>query len=701
NIWFNGGQWPLSWTSITNWTARVPLQLGNNQWTVVGVDPQGKLVQGATNTASAVYSGLVVSPAGQVAINEIMYNPLAPGAEYVELYNNSASLSFDLSGWKVNGVGYIFPSGALIGPNQFLVLAANRAEFAAAYGSTNIVYDSFGGKLQTDGETLTLLAPGTNGAPDLEVSKVRYSNAAPWPAAADGTGNSLQLVDARQDNWRVGNWVAAPPTPGRTNQPASTLPGFAPLWINELQAQNLTGITTGSGQRPGWIELYNPSTNSVSLSGLYLSTNYSALTAWALPGGAVILPGQFRVIFADGQPSLSSSTELHAGLTLPPGAGGMALSRLYQGQPQVLDFVDFTNLPPDYSYGSVPDGQSFDRQEFGLATPGASNTATNFASFIGYTAPGSVYSQTFDQLPNPGPTSVNTANPVTIAGVTYALGNPFDFAARVQASGSGGLGLSSLSGWYGLGNGGAKFGATDGDQTTGGVISFGLPGSLNRALGLLATSSTGGTAFGARFINQTGRTLRYLNVQFTGELWRQSNLPKTLQVFYYIDPSATAPFSTSLTGMLPSLNVSLPTSVAATGGIAVDGTAAANQVNLGAANQPISDWPPGTALWLVWQMADDTGKAQGLAIDNLLFSASDQPQSESGPSLSVQVSGTTFVFSWPTVSGRTYQIEYKDDLNANTWTPLGSTIAGTGNVITSTNDLAFAIQRFFRLKLVP
>ena len=79
----------------------------------------------------------------------------------------------------------------------------------------------------------------------------------------------------------------------------------------------------------------------------------------------------------------------------------------------------------------------------------------------------------------------------------------------------------------------SKFGATDGDQTTGGQISFGLPGSSNRALGLLATSSTGGTAFGVRFINGTGITLTRMNLQFTGEVWRQSNLPKTLQCLLF------------------------------------------------------------------------------------------------------------------------------------------------------------------------
>ena len=66
-----------------------------------------------------------------------------------------------------------------------------------------------------------------------------------------------------------------------------------------------------------------------------------------------------------------------------------------------------------------------------------------------------------------------------------------------------------LAGWFGLADPtasvGTRFGATDGDQTTGGQISFGLPNSTNRALGLLATSTTGFTAFGARFLNDIHR----------------------------------------------------------------------------------------------------------------------------------------------------------------------------------------------------
>ena len=172
--------------------------------------------------------------------------------------------------------------------------------------------------------------------------------------------------------------------------------------------------------------------------------------------------------------------------------------------------------------------------------------------------------------------------------------------ARSSATGNtGGLGLAALAGWYGLADPtasvGTRFGATDGDQTTGGQISFGLPNSSNRALGLLATSTTGYTAIGAKFINNTGATLHYINLQVTGEVWRQSNLPKTLECYYLIDPTATAPMSTQATAFLPAFNVSFPTVSGDVGGVAVDGTAPANQINLAVTNQPITNWPPGAA----------------------------------------------------------------------------------------------------------
>ena len=851
-VWINGVAYPITWTTLTTWATTVPLNTGTNQLNIAGIDQTGQPIAGDSNSVSVVYSRTNGSPVGQVVINEIMYAPLLGNAQFVELYNRSTNTTFDLSGWQLPSADYTFPNGSLLAPTNYLVLAANNAAFDAAYGATNPVFDVFSGTLPESG-TLELLTSN-----NVIVTEVAYENQSPWPTNAEGTGASLQLIDPRQDNWRVGNWQAvlseenvtatpqwtyatttgtasssliyiylqsagdvyvddiqlvpgtlagvganavtdggfesgfpgpwtvspnltnsvlstavkhagnaslhvissaagstktsaiwqvmspalttnasytlsfwylqstnggpltirlsgsgtaatvtpAPPTvnlsgatPGALNSVAASLLPFPSLWINEIQANNLTGITNRAGQHTGWVELYNSSTNQLSLSGLYLANNYTNLLQWAFPTNATINPGQFQVIFADTQTNLSTTNELHTSFLLTGGSGSVALTRLAtNAQIQVLDYVDYQNIAANDSYGSYPDGQSFLRQEFYQATPGASNnaTATPAPSFVNYTTVGSIYTQDFDSLPDPGSASVNTANPVTIDGVTYSLANPYDCAGPVLASGSGGLGLPTLAGWYGTSALLSRFGATDGDQTTGGQISFGPNGSSNRALGLLATSSTGATAFGVRFINGTTTTLTKMNLQFTGEVWRQSNLPKTLQFYYAVDLTGTNPLPSSATAFLPALNVNFPTVAADTGGAAVDGTALPNQTNLIVLEQTITNWPPGAALWLVWQMTDATGKAQGLAIDNLSFSASVALPVP----LKVQLSGTNLLFNWTGVAGQTYQLEYKNNLTDPDWTPVGNAVTGTGGTLLLTNSPIAAPQRFFHLRLV-
>ena len=860
-FWFNGIEWPVTWTTVTNWTATVPLKPGTNSFTVTGVDLHNQPVPGATSAITAVYNQPAPSPLGQVVINEIMSNPAFPDAEYVELYNRSPTLTFDLSGCQFEGLSYTFPAGSAIRPNYYLLLVADPSAFDTVYGGTIPPFDTFSGELSADGGMLSLLQPATNGATGLPIAQMRYGSAPPWPAPV--TGSSLQLVDPRQDNWRPGNWTLvqtnkgasalkwvfvtanipatvtstlylyltapgdlylddlqlldaqgvntladgdfesplagawnlspnftnsalsttikhsgnsslhlvasaagsgsgnavdqviqpaltpgqtytlsfwylqnatpgapslvvrlassanpitispAPPTPpvqaqstpGAINSVAASLVAFPPLWINELQAENLTGITNNAGQRVPWIELYNPGTNTVSLAGFYLANDHANLSQWAFPLSAVINPGQFQVIFADAQPALTTSNELHTSFTLAAGSGSVVLTRYSSGQLQVLDFVDYANLAPNYSYGSFPDAQSFARQEFLFPTPGGTNEPGTAGSFIAYTQPGSVYTQDFNSLPNPGLVSVNTANPVTIDGITYSLPDPFDFAQPHAASGpSGGLGLPALAGWFGLADPaasvGARFGATDGDQTTGGVISFGPPNSANRALGLLATSTTGFTAFGARLLNATTSTLNHISLQLTGELWRQSDKPKLLQCYYLVDHTATNLFTTSMTALLPGLNVAFPTAPADVGGVAVDGTLPANQVTLSVAGQPITNWPPGAALWLVWEMADPAVKAQGLAIDDLSFSAWAAPVLNPVP-LTPQVAGASLILSWTSFTGQSYQLQFKNNLNDPVWQPLGAPILGTGSPISVTNDLTSPTQRFFRLSILP
>jgi hypothetical protein len=593
-------------------------------------------------------------------------------------------------------------------PGGFLTLANNQPAFAAAYGATNLVFDTFSGALQP-GQPLTLIQTNGTGSNYVVVAEVEFDSVAPWPTNANGTGESLQLIDPRQDNWRVGNWAVAagsqmPATPGTTNSTTAALAPFPSLWLNEVEPNNLTGITNRAGQRSPWVEIFNPSSNTVSFNGLYLANNFTNFGQWAFPTNFAIRPGQFLVLFADGQTNLSATNELHTGFGLPASSGSLALSRFTNSQWQVLDYLNYNNLLPNYSYGSYPDGQSFVRQIFVQPTPGSTNigTGTPPPSFVPYLAAGSLYVQNFDALPDPGAASVDSGNPVTINGITYSLANPYDFAAAASATGNnGGLGLGALAGWYGLANPaasvGTRFGASDGDQTTGGQISFGLPSNSNRALGLLATKTTGYTAFGLRLINGTSQTLNFIDLQFTGEVWRQSNVPKTLAVSYLIDPTATAGFTTNVTAFLPALNVAFPVAGAAG---PVDGTAATNQSYLAVTNQPIVAWPPGAALWLMWEMNDATGSAQGLGIDNLSFSASVFPTGFTAPTVAAAPSGANFALTCASLTGLRYQVEINTNLGNANWVPLGAPVAGTGSPLSFTLSPTNS-QSYFRIVVLP
>lgn len=303
-------------------------------------------------------------------------------------------------------------------------------------------------------------------------------------------------------------------------------------------------------------------------------------------------------------------------------------------------------------------------------------------SAVGYS--NQVYVQNFDSLPDPGIASVNSFNNGYVngqlAGLQYSLGNPFDFAYPILNSGLvGGLGLGAkMSGWYGAAtqlsedpttSGYTRFGAQDGDQSTGGIIDFGpndasstaITGT-NRALGLLSTGTTGSTTYALKLTNSTSTTLNYVNIGFIGELWRNGTGARVMSFGYVLDNTANSfvldvnSISNAAT-LVPELAFSFPTASVVT---PVDGTQPANQTHLNSNNLQLSTpWQPGAALWLIWSMNYyGGGSGNGYAIDNLSFSASANP--------------ITLV-SQPTLGGVTYN-------------------AGTGLTFTFTNTAGAAAQ---------
>ena len=849
----NGVEWPVSWTSVNAWAVQVPLVAGVNQIQIAGFDKMGNPVAGSIDPVKAIYSGTETPPEKAIVINEIMYDPVVPNAQFVELFNASTNTAYDLAGWVFNGLSYTFPEGSRINPQGFIVLAKDRTAFNSAYGAAVSPFDVFSGKLQTNGETLTLVKPGVNGGTDQIVAKVKYEGIAPWPIDNDGSA-SLQLIDATRDNWRRGNWSAvqnnaapaakwvyttvtgtgssstlyvylesagdiyiddlklvagsvpevgsnliangdfeeafpgsawtvsanhsgsavsttvnhsgkaslhlvassggttrassiwqtlsaglssdetytfsfwylqsanggpltirlsgfginatvepAPSTslvqvtPGAINATAASLPAFPSLWINELQAENLSGIATRAGQRVSWVELYNPGSNVVSLSGLYLSTNYSRLAAWAFPADAVIDPGQFKVVFADGQTNLSTAAELHAGFKLSSDTGSVALSRLYNGQMQILDYANYAGVSTDRSFGSFPDGQSFTRRQLDYATPGGANIATSAISMVKINEwmadnasiirdPVDNQFQDWFELYNPG------VDVEELGGcyLTDSLTNRF---------------LFQIPSGYRIPPRGFLLVWADGetDQNTNKGLDLHVNFKLSKdgeSIGLFAADGVAidTVTFGAQItdasqgrspdggmsiVHLSGATPRTNNtasdntapaVAAPGDKWVYPG--QTMSFFIHAEDAQSPPQSLNyrLVGEPPA-------------------NASVNPVTGLFAWTPAATQMPGKTSMTV-EVADDgtpplvtrqTFTVTVASLPSLLFSA---------------VSGGAFTLSWHSVAGMTYRVEWCDNLGSPVWQPAGANQTGSGGLVELVVSVPEHGQRFYRIVVV-
>jgi len=213
--------------------------------------------------------------------------------------------------------------------------------------------------------------------------------------------------------------VTGPYTPGAQNSVASVLPAFPPLWLNEVQPQNLTGAVDNFGEREPWIELYNAGTNALSLDGFALSDGHDNLARWPFPTNTLIAGGGFLMVWADGESGESNGDDLHTEFRLQPTGGTVTLARMLEGVPQLLDHLDYGAVPADQAYGSLLDDHPLDRRVLWPATPGQANRvapavraainewmASNISA-TGIADPADSAYQDWFELYNPGDDPVN------------------------------------------------------------------------------------------------------------------------------------------------------------------------------------------------------------------------------------------------------------------------------------------------------
>ncbi len=151
---------------------------------------------------------------GSIIINEIMYNPQAVSdemGEWIELYNPT-TVTFDLSGAVLRSpitaqltATYVFPAGAKIGPDGFLVVGINSD--SATNGGATVTYsyakdvNAIGYANQTD--TIELLSN------NVVIDTVTWNVNAGWPNLS---GFALSLSGWRSSavlNDEAKNWCKA------------------------------------------------------------------------------------------------------------------------------------------------------------------------------------------------------------------------------------------------------------------------------------------------------------------------------------------------------------------------------------------------------------------------------------------------------------------------------------------------------------
>ncbi|MDA0814725.1 MAG: lamin tail domain-containing protein, partial [Verrucomicrobia bacterium] len=261
--------------SIAGFRSRATSPKGSERRFAVGPF-NGQLSASDTQLVIADASGTVIrstvigagpSPlAGSLAISEIHYHPADPNtdAEFIEMVNVSVN-AVSLQGLRFSeGVEFRFADSAIMSlqPGERLVVIADRTAFESVYGTGLPVAGIFanGSRLANGGEDITIVD-----ADSRVVLTLTYGDADPWPAAADGGGPSLVLINSNGTN-------ASDPASWKASALAGGTPGSAE------QSSNFTGDPNADQDRDGINALleFALGTSDLSANGIDLRIEISA-----------------------------------------------------------------------------------------------------------------------------------------------------------------------------------------------------------------------------------------------------------------------------------------------------------------------------------------------------------------------------------------------------------------------------------------
>lgn len=173
---------------------------------------------GNTGISTAVFVLPGVADSGDVIINEILFNQLTGGSDWIELYNKSDKL-IDLKGWKiariVNGAvtdHKLIASNYFLQPKDYVVIGADSGFVISNYPASvpGKFYQVAVPTMSNDTGSVVVIYPlmGIDTV-EHEMDRLMYSGKWHFRLIDDKKGKSLERMDPEQPTQNEKNWHTA------------------------------------------------------------------------------------------------------------------------------------------------------------------------------------------------------------------------------------------------------------------------------------------------------------------------------------------------------------------------------------------------------------------------------------------------------------------------------------------------------------
>lgn len=322
---------------------------------------------------------------GALIISEICPDPLSGYrdsdgelCDWIELYNTTGSpVSLDnyaLSNREDKPLKWRFPEGAMVAPYGYYIVYCSGKDVVS--GPTDVPHANF--RISAENDTIVL-----SDSRGRLVDRVTIDNIpedCSYARNEDGTFSihtrtTPQLPNTEAGANRMDVYLRALNETGvYITEVMASNDDTATAWVEASGNDSEELVGTGFTD---WIELYNSSNVTVDLSGYGLSDNIGRARKWQFAEGTTIAPGEYKIIWCDGDAAKDSAAEAHTSFKLLK--GGSETLVLADPTGKILDKVVLPEVPTNVSYGRATGREGF--FYYDAPTPGAANGTDGFLGY--------------------------------------------------------------------------------------------------------------------------------------------------------------------------------------------------------------------------------------------------------------------------------------------------------------------------------